>query len=242
VSAAPLDGVRVAVLRVGDGEDRFGAALRVLGATATTVRVGEVVDRPDAELRDDVGVLARFRWVVVTSSSAARRLALWSASWPPQVQVGAVGASTASVVERAGVRCAATAPDGTAAGLATCIEQGPVLFLAARGARRELVDALSSRGIDVAVVVAYDTVLLELDAETLHALREARVIVATSPSGIDAVRAADGGTELLAGSLVVAIGPTTSAHAEQLDVRVAATAQRRDADSVVAAVRRALLH
>lgn len=240
MSAAPLDGIRAAVLRVGDGADTFAEALAVLGATATTVRVGDEVDRADAEVRDGVGELARFHWVLVTSSHAARRLALWSASWPPQVLVGAVGASTASVVERAGVACTATSPDGTAAGLATRIDQGPVLFLAAQGARRELVDALRNRGIDVVVVVAYETVLRELGAATLDELRNADVIVATSPSGIDAVLAANGGTDLLGRSTLVAIGPTTSSHAEALGLLVATTAEQRDADSVAAAVRRAL--
>jgi uroporphyrinogen-III synthase len=240
VTAPPLDGVDVVVLRVGGGVDEFAASLQALGAAATTLRVADVVDVPDAELRQGAGDLAAYRWVVVTSAQAARRLAIWSASWPPAVQVAAVGGATASAVVDVGVRCDATSPDGTAAGLATRIEHGPVLFLAARGARRELVEALRGRGIDVVVVVAYETVLRELEAADLGTLRDAAVIVATSPSGIDAVRAADGGTELLGCAAVVALGPTTADHAEHLGIRVAAIAPRRDPDSLASAVRAAL--
>lgn len=237
MSAGPLDGVRVTVLRVAGGSDAFAAALRELGATATTLTVGDVVDRSDAEVLEDVGVLERFAWVVVTSVNAARRLELWSASWPHEVRVAAVGATTAAALEDAGVPCTATSRDGTALGLAASIERGPVLFLAARGARRELVEALGNRGIEVVMAVAYETVLRELDGPALDDLTAADVIVATSPSGIDAVRASRRGAELLLHSSVVAIGPTTAEHARELGVRVVGTAERRDATSVVAAVR-----
>lgn len=229
----------VVLLRIGSDDGRLATSLETLGIATSVADVGSVEDRPDDQLLAEVGELARFRWVAVTSRNAARRLGLWANPWPPAVLVGVVGHATEEALGRAGVRCDAVSPDGTAAGLAACIDAGPVLFLRARQAREELVERLAARGIAVEQVVAYDTTTRALDAGARSALRHADAVVALSPSALDAVLDTPNGDEVLRGVRVVAIGPTTAAHAASRGVRVDAVAQARSAEALADAILRA---
>jgi uroporphyrinogen-III synthase len=236
VTKGSLDAVRVVVLRVGDRDDEIAAELRARGADAVTVTVATVDDRPDAEVRSQVGALDRFAWVALTSPNAARRLGLWAASLPSSLRIGAVGPATARAIESLGLVADAVAGDGTAAGLARELDVGPVLFLAAKHARRDLVDALEARGIECDVVVTYDTVPRMLGVAEVDALEACEAVVAASPGGIEAVAAVPLLDAALHQRALVAIGPTTARHARRRGFRVAATASSRDARSVADAV------
>lgn len=233
---APLEAVRAVVLRAGDGNDALADALSRAGADATTLVVSKIEDRSDGDLLAAVGDLGRFRWVAVTSRNAARRLALWSKSWPHGTEVAAVAAATADAVRAAGVRVDAVGPAGTGEDLAGCIEDGPVLVLAAAAARRELPEALIARGIAVHEVVAYETVALGLTDAARELVGRAEVLVAAAPSSLDAVVAS--GVSLV-GRRVVALGPTTAARASSLGALVT-VAEDRTAPAVVVAVAKAL--
>jgi len=230
----PLAGANVAVLRVGDGDGRLEAALRDAGATAAAVTVGRVTDRSDEELLREVGDVGNFAWAAVTSRNAARRLTLWASTWPASTRVAVVGPATRTAVESMGLSVAAEAPDGTAASLATQIDDGPVVFLAAATARSDLVEQLTARGIVVHVVVAYDVTPAALDGDDARSVARADVVVAMSPVAIDAVVAL-GGT-LGTASRTVAIGPTTAARAAETGLGLAAVAQRRDPAAVLDAI------
>jgi uroporphyrinogen-III synthase len=241
VTDRSLDGVRVVVLRVGDGTDALANELRERGADAVTVRVATVVDRSDDEVLAQVGPLDRYAWVAVTSAHAARRLAMLTTSWPRALRIGVVGPATARVVERLELHVDAVARDGTAAGLALEIAAGPVLFLAASGARRDLVDVLGARGIEVEVVVAYDTVPRTLDVTEVDALEECDAVVAASPGAIESVVAAPLLDAALRERPLVTIGPTTASHARRRGFQVAASASSRDGRAVADAVAVALV-
>jgi uroporphyrinogen-III synthase len=237
-----LDGARVVVLRVGDGSDALASELRERGAAAVTVRVASVVDRPDDAVRAQVGQLDRYGWVAVTSANAARRLGMLAPSWPTAVRIGVVGPATTRAVESLGLHVDAVARDGTAAGLALEIDTGPVLFLAASGARRDLIEGLAARGVAVEVVVAYETVPRTLDVTEVDSLEACDVVVAASPGGIEAVAAAPLLNAALRERPLVTIGPTTASHARRRGFEVAASASSRDASAVADAVAAALVH
>jgi len=241
VTARPLEGRRIVVLRVGGDVDAVGEALVEQGAAATTISVGTVVDRSDAEVTSAVGALAQFRWAVVTSANAARRLVLWAARWPTSVRIAAVGPATAASVEGIGLEVATVAPGGTARSLAAEIDGGPVLFLAAASARDDLIEALLARSIDVTTVVVYDVVARELSPADTASLVGSEAVVAMSPRAIDALCGIDGDVRVAARAIpLIAIGPTTASHAEALGWPVAAVASSRAAGAVRAAAQLAL--
>jgi uroporphyrinogen-III synthase len=237
VIAHPLAGRRVAVLRAGGGVDAVRAALVERGADAATVVVADVADRPDDEVRERVGDIARYRVVAVTSRHAARRLALWAGAWPSTTRIAAVGPQTTAAVEALGLDVDVVAPGGTARSLAEAIGAGPVLFLAAASARGDLASVLAPRGVEVVTVIAYDVVARRLDDTEIARVVTSDAIVAMAPIAIDALRALDDAARADARRVpLVAIGPTTAARAEALDWPVAAVAAARDPASVCAAV------
>jgi len=238
MNARPLAGRRVAVLRASGEHDGIRGALEQCGAEAVTAIVAEVLDRSDAEVRHDVGDLARFEWVAVSSQHAARRLALWAHTWPGSVRVGAVGPATAAAVERLGVRVALVADAGTARSLAARLDEGPILFLAASSARDDLARDLSARGIVVVTVVAYDLAPRALAGADAEALASSDAIVAMSPAAIDALAALPVASRDAALQVpVVAIGPTTAEHAAVIGWPIRVVAGARDATAVCEAVR-----
>lgn len=237
MSPAELEGTAVVILRVGDGPDAVRDELDRRGASAATVLIATVHDRPDDVVRDEVGTLDRFAWVAVTSANAARRLALWATQWPAGTRIGAVGPATLAAVGSVGLRVDAMAPGGTAADLAHHIDAGPVLFLAASSARTDLRAELAGRGIEVMTVVAYDVEPVVLDAESVAALCASDAIVAMAPSAIDALASMDEPARMAARSVpLIAFGPSTARRAAELDWPVAAVAARRDPEAVADAL------
>ncbi len=235
---SPLAGRRVAILRVGNEPPAVAALLEAEGASSAVVSVGTVRDRSDSELRSAVGDLSQFAWVAVTSAHAARRLEIWAKGWPPSVRIGAVGPSSAEAVARARLTCGVVAPDGVAVDLARQLDGGPVLYLAASSARDDLARTLRRRGIDVSTVVAYDLEPRRLDAADVAILAASDVLVAMAPLSIDALCSMAGDDRLaLERTPLVAIGPTTVAHASVRGWPVAEESAGRDARSLLDAVR-----
>jgi uroporphyrinogen-III synthase len=238
-----LRGRRVAVLRAGGERDGVRDALLDLGAKASTIVVATILDRPDDEVRRAVGDLARFEWVAVTSSNAARRLELWADEWPPACRVAAVGPATAAAVEDVGLGAPAVSEEGTAGSLAKAIDIGPVLLLAASSARDDLARALASRDVELVTVVAYDVEPRALDADEVASLVASDAIVAMSPVAIDVLCGLGAEARTAAERIpLIAIGPTTERHASGRHWAVARTARSREPSSVADAVGLALSH
>lgn len=241
MSDLDLAAVHVVVLRVDGADDEVADALRCRGAIVAAATVATVRDVDDEVLLGDVGDLGRFAFVAVTSRHAARRLALWAHAWPSSVRIGVVGPASLREVQLLGLTVDIVAAHGTAASLgddiAAATDVGPVLFLAAASARDDLRAALAMHRIDVEVVTAYRIEPRALDAADLAAIAGADAVLALSPHSVDAV--ASPGVRASVAHLV-AIGPTTAAHAGALGIPVAAVAATREpsalADAVAAAV------
>jgi uroporphyrinogen-III synthase len=232
-----LDGLRVAVLRVGDGRDAIADGLASLGATVRTLRVADVHDHDDDEVVMRVGALGDYAWVAVTSRHAARRLVLWSSHWPGATRIAAVSDATSATVRSLGLACDATAPDGTSRGLAATIDDGPVCFLAASNASGELDAALAARSIEVRTVVVYDLIARALSDADRATLRESDVVVAMAPSAFDAMAALGHDDQARARRIpLVAFGPSTAAEGRERGWPVAGLAATRDASGVAAAI------
>ncbi len=170
-----------------------------------------------------------YRWVVVTSARAARYVGA-----APGARVAAVGPATARALTDRDTACAVVGDAGALA-LAAAIDDGPVLVLAARGGRRELVEALGARGLTAVVVECYETVPVTLGARERALLEAADVVVVGAPSAWAVVADA-----VAPGAWVVVPGETTRAavaadHARVLaawgpraTATLAALAPRRD--------------
>ena len=171
-------------------------------------------------LGDDAIDVAGYDWVVVTSGNAARELVRRAAG--PLPKVAAVGPGTARVLEEASVRVALVPEVSTQEGLVDVFPRPPgrVLFAAAEGARRHLVEAL---GADF--VPLYRAVALR-PAEP----PAGELVVLASPS------AARAWAELRLATPAISIGPETTRAARDAGIAVAREARTHDLDGLVAAV------
>ena len=115
---------------------------------------------------------------------------------------------------------------------------GRVLLAQAEAARPVLADGLRARGWDVSTVVAYRTVPVTPPPELVQAAAAADAIAFTSGSTVDGyVRAAGVGA---VPSVVVAIGPVTSAAVAAHGLEVAAEADPHSLAGLVEATVAAL--
>ena len=171
-------------------------------------------------LGDDAIDVAGYDWVVVTSGNAARELVRRAAG--PLPKVAAVGPGTARVLEEASIRVALVPEVSTQEGLVDVFPRPPgsVLFAAAEGARRHLVEAL---GADF--VPLYRTVALR-PAEP----PAGELVVLASPS------AARAWAELRLATPAISIGPETTRAARDAGIAVVREARTHDLDGLLAAV------
>ena len=112
--------------------------------------------------------------------------------------------------------------------------------LARRGreGRDVLPDALRGRGVDVDLLLVYETVAEELAPETLEAVRRADFITFTSASTVRHLAAAAGGS-LPSGPRLASIGPATSAALREHRAEPHLEADPHTPDDLVDAVVRA---
>lgn len=129
----------------------------------------------------------RYRWIVVTSPTAARLLTPTPLDLAPGTRVAAVGEGTAAALEEAGVPVALTGP-GSAAGLAEVFPapDGPaaVLLPCSQQARPTLAAGLAGAGWVVDRVDLYATTPLP-DLPVLYTAAD--VIAATAGSAVDSL-------------------------------------------------------
>ena len=233
----PLAGCRVLVTRERPGE--LAALLEARGATVVHVPLVRVLDPVDAgaALRRELDRLEEFDWLVVTSPAGAERVAAAAAD-VPSVRLAAVGTATARVLADAVGRPVDVVP-ATQRSQSLLDELGAAAepgqrFLVAQADRADdtLASGLRRAGHQVTSVVAYRTVLRVPDR---GAVDGADAVLFASGSAVAAWFDALGG-ELP--PIVVSIGPTTTAVAERLGLKVTSTAADHSLGGLVAELAR----
>lgn len=231
-----LLGCRVLVTRERPG--RLAELLERRGAVVLHVPLIEVVEPADegAALRRELDRLGEFDWIVVTSAAGAERVASAVAA-SASLRIGVVGTATAATMTARSGRpidlvASVQRADVLADELLAAVRPGFCRILVAQGDRAAptLVDRLVAAGHDVTAVVAYRTVLRVPDRSELA---DADALMLASGSAAQAWFDAVGDR---CPPIVVAIGPTTAAVAEELGLKVTATAADHSLDGLVTAL------
>jgi uroporphyrinogen-III synthase/uroporphyrinogen III methyltransferase/synthase len=221
-----LDGRTVVVTRGAGAGDAIAARLAELGARVRVLPSITFAPPADpAPLDAALRGLGAFDWVVFASGTAVDRTVerLKALGLDPSVlaarALAAVGPATAARLSVA-VRAPDLVPgeatgEAMAAALAASVRGRRVLVPRPAQGRPELLDGLRAAGADVTSVVAYRTV--PAPPEELRPLAgwiaagEVDAVAFASPSAVEAVTAALGGSAPLLGRVLLgAIGPTTA--------------------------------
>lgn len=232
-SEAPLAGRFVVVTRSAEQSRALAAPLEAAGATVLASPAIAIVDPPDtAAVREAIGQLTGYTWIVFTSANAVERFDDLGGGEGlracPHPAIAVVGTATAAALRARGMEPDLIPGDYRAEGLvAAFTELGVgsgwrVLIPRALEAREILPDTLCELGAVVDVVPVYRTVAAEPDPQVVERLSAGEVdaVTFTSPStvrnfleglrtaGLDPAVALDG-------VVLASIGPvTTDALAE----------------------------
>jgi uroporphyrinogen-III synthase len=236
----PLAGCRVIVTRERPGE--LVAMLTRRGAAVDHVPLIAVEDPSDggAELRHALSRLADVDWLVVTSPAGAERVGAAARS-ADQVRLAAVGRATEAAFARAAGRDVDLVPtvqraEGLIDAFASLrLPPQRILIAQADVAAPTLADGLGRAGHRVATVVAYHTVNVEPDADAFRRAVEADAVCFASGSAVEGWCRAFGA---VAPPLVVAIGPSTAAKAEQFGLKITGVAADHSLEGLVAELER----
>ena len=238
----PLSGLRVVVTRRPEQADALLSLLEGRGAVPVlfpTIEIGPPRDG-GAALREVLGRLGDFDWVVLASTNAVEALfaELTDARALHPVRVAAVGRETARELARRGVVADLVPELAGAEGLLGHfpVPNGPerVLLPRAEAGRERLESGLLELGYGVEAVAAYATTHPAVAPEALSALAGAHAVLFASPSAVEGYLEL-AGRELLPG-LVISIGPQTSARLSAGGIAVSAEAATPSAQGLVEAL------
>jgi uroporphyrinogen III methyltransferase/synthase len=244
MNAGRLEGWRVLVTRQPEQAAGLADALRAEGASVIEVPLIEIAPPADATaLREAVGRLAEYDWLVFTSANAVRAFAieLSGRALPKDLRIATVGPSTSDAVTDSlpGAEVSLRpAEDFRAEGLLAAFASQDlagqrVLIPASARARDTLASGLTARGARVDVVTAYRT-LTPADAPQRLAAALAEgvdVVTLASPSAVEGfVSACPPGTPP---PRAVAIGPVTEQAARQAGLEVAGVGGAGGPEAVV---------
>ncbi|HYN31149.1 MAG TPA: uroporphyrinogen-III synthase [Ilumatobacteraceae bacterium] len=229
----PLAGWRVLVTRERPGD--LADLLEARGATVVHVPLIQVLEPADdgVALGRELERLAEFDWLVVTSPAGAERVADAAAD-ASLVRLAVVGTSTARVLADAAGRAVEVVPavqrSQTLLDELCAVAEPGQRFLVAQGDRADdtLVAGLRRAGYRVTSVVAYRTVLCVPDRSVIDG---ADAVLFASGSAATAWFDALGA---VVPPIVVSIGPTTTAVAHRLGLKVTATATDHSLGGLVA--------
>ena len=235
----PLAGCRVIVTREHPGE--LASLLEARGAKVVHVPLIQVVEPLDsgAALERELERLGEFDWLVVTSPAGAERVGAAAAD-APSVRLAVVGTSTAAVLGAIAGRpvdlVPATQRSQTLLEELCAVAVPAQRFFVAQADRAgdTLAAGLRRAGHDVSSVVAYRTVLRAPDPA---AIAGADALLFASGSAAQAWFDALGD---VVPPIVVSIGPTTSAVAAELGLKVTSTAADHSLDGLVNELERIL--
>ncbi len=228
----PLAGCRVLVTRERPGD--LADLLEARGASVVHVPLIQVLEPADAgaALGRELERLQEFDWLVVTSPAGAERVA-HAAADAPLVRLAVVGTATARVLADAAGRPVDVVPaiqrSQTLLDELCAMAEIGQRFLVAQGDRADdtLVAGLGRAGYDVTSIVAYRTVLRVPDRS---AIENADAVLFASGSAATAWFDALG---TVVPPVVVSIGPTTTAVAQRLGLKVTATAADHSLNGLV---------
>ncbi len=224
-----LAGRRVVVTRAADQSDELVERLTALGAQTVVIPLIEIVEPVDGgqELRAALGQLARYDWLAVTSANGARRvgpgiLALGA----DRPRLAAVGTATAAVMRsESGFEVDLIPSRQTAEALVELFPDGDgagrVLIAQAESASAVLADGLAAKGWQVDVVVAYRTQSVRPSPGQLLGALAADAVLFASGSAVRSWMQVFGSSTP---PIVIAIGPSTAAIADEIGLKVDAVA------------------
>lgn len=257
MDALPLGGKRILVTRARGQAGRLSEELRKLGAEPVEIPAIEIVPPESFDALDAaLGNVARFDWLIVTSTNAVsairercEKLGVAAEKFS-RVKIAAIGATTARALDEAGLPVSVTPKEyvgeSLVEALANRADGARVLIVRAAVARDVIPDALAGRGARVEVVEAYRTVVPEESvaklAEALAGgLPEAATFTSSSTvtNFFHLLRAA-GFDRPPDGMVAVSIGPITSGTLREHGWEPAAEADPHDVAGLVAATVRAL--
>lgn len=246
----PLAGRTVVVTRAEHQASRLSDLLREQGADVLPVPVIAVAEPSDggASLRAALERLAEVDWLVVTSRNGVARVDAASRAVGADLaaaRLAAVGPGTRDALRELDLEVALVPDRFVAEGLLAAFPQPPddrpgrVLLAQADGARPVLGEGLAAAGWDVEVVEAYRTIHPPIADDLVARAARADAITFTSASTVRGFVAAAGVDALP--SVVVTIGPVTSAEAARLGVVVTVEADPHSIPGLVDAVAAALV-
>jgi len=204
--------MRIVVTRADADADPLAARLEALGhevVRCPLIRIEPLGDEPIDP--------AAYDWVVVTSRNGARELARRLVGAPRHL--AAIGPGTAEALRERGLQAELVPRVSTQEGLLAELPEGRVLFAAAEGARRLLVEERDADFLPLYRTVELSPPPPEGDVAIVASASAARALAAT-------------GARLP----VVAIGPQTEAEAHARGLEVAAVAAVHDLDGLLDAV------
>jgi uroporphyrinogen-III synthase len=239
------DGPSIILLRSADPSDAYLGACENAGLSAVCEPVLTFRFPAQAELTRHLAATTQYAHLVATSPRAVQTVrdafasdASLHRAWEGRTAF-AVGPKTGSALRDLGLEVQGEA-SGSANALvdvmASASLRGRVLFVSGSRRRDVLPEGLRERGIPFDEVVVYEThVRSNL---TLPPPSPQRWLVFFSPSGLEAVRHADG-VDASAYRLA-AIGPTTAGALESAGLEVEAVAPTPGPEPLVAALKRAM--
>jgi uroporphyrinogen III methyltransferase/synthase len=246
MSRGSLAGLRILLTRPeGEGADEWAAAFAGAGAVPIAYPTAYILPPESWQAVDEaIARLDIYDWIVFTSQTAvsffSRRLPSGRFHSALRSKIAAIGKSTAQSIEHLGGKVALVPADSRQEGLALALAALPagtrVLFPLAAGGRTLLAENLRAQGCAVDVVTMYRTE----PKPDLPPPLEFDVAVFASPSALRAfVKRL--GTSVLAGKIIVVIGPTTAKEAEAHGLR-ALVAKSPGVDALVLAISQSRLN
>jgi len=231
----------VVITRAAEQGSGWVERITAAGYHVLEVPVIRIVDPVDGgrELGDALAHLDQYDWLVVTSANGAARVRdAWHALAPAaRPRLAAVGRATADAL---GGPVDIVATNSSGEGLVEVMPRGAgrVLLTQAEAARDVVRSGLAALGWSVDAVTAYRTVAAPVAPDVVQAAASADAVVFTSGSTVREFVAAAGRAAVP--PIVVSIGPSTTAVADGLGVKVSVTAQQHNLDGVVSALRSVL--
>ena len=240
----PLLGLSVVVTRPRHQAAALADRLRLAGAEPVLVPAISIEEPADggAALREAVGRLRAYDWVVLTSANGARRLLaeLRDARDLGEAEVAAIGPATADALLDGNIEADLIPDEYVAEQLLSALPDPPfgggrILIARAAAARDVLPDGLRERGWEVDVVETYRTETAAIDPSAGARLDTADLVTFTSSSTVARHLEQVGGPDSVTGA-IACIGPVTTATAREAGLTVAVEAPVYTVDGLVQAV------
>ena len=251
----PLAGKRIVVTRARSQASSLVAALSELGAEVIELPTIETVPLESYEALDEaLRNIARYQWLIVTSTNTVKVLAerLKTLGAATSVFAGlrrvAIGSATARAMRERGIEVDVIPEQYVAESLVEAlgvqVSGSRILLARAKVARDVIPDELTRHGAVVDVVDAYKTVIPEGAMERLREVfsdpsRLPDAVTFTSSSTVKnffALWREAGFDGIPKGIVALSIGPITSETLRECDWEPAYEAERHDAEGLVDAV------